>query len=102
CFCSPSPVVLPEAEVEEDSGAARDREQCEHEADEGRVDTERRRDPSTDARDYTVVPAAFERQHRDLIHPACTTSIRPAPTFASITSGPWPTWTTAFLPSSWP
>ena len=51
----PAAAVGPEREVEQDAGAAREREQREHEADEGRVDAERRRDPATDAGEHAVV-----------------------------------------------
>ena len=84
----PAAAVDPEREVEEDPGAAREREQREDEPHEGRVDGERRRDPAADAREHAVVLAAPERQGGSLGHLARTTSIRPAPTLASITNRP--------------
>ena len=75
--------VRPEGEVEEDPGAAGEREQREDEPDERRVDIEGRRDAAADARDHAVVVASFEREGGDLGHPARTTSTRPAPTRAS-------------------
>src|SRR5262249_31911619 len=94
-------VVDPEGEVEKDPGAAREREQREDEADERRIDAERRREPAAHAGDNAVLAAPLERQHRDLRHWARTTSTRPAPTLATIARGlPESTRTWAFLPSS--
>ena len=58
-------------------------------------------EPATDAGDDAIVVAALERQRRDLGHGARTTSMRPAPTCASIVSSRRvPVVTLAFVPSS--
>ena len=94
--------VDPQRQVQQDARAACEREQGEHEADERRVDAQPRRDAGADAGDHAVVPAALEeRCGRGGHAPSRTTSIRPAPTFASITSAaPEPVLTLALWPSS--
>ena len=82
-------------------GAAREREQREHEPHEGRVDDERRRDPSADAREDAVVVAALERQgagsrsrRAHHVDPAGADAWRRSRTC------PVPVWTVALRPSS--
>ena len=70
-------------------GAAREREHREDEPNERGVDGEPDCQPAADAGDDAVATAAFEEQRRHRAHrSALTMSIRPAPTFASITSSP--------------
>ena len=56
------------AEVEEDPGAARQREEREDEADERSVDAERCGNPATNAGDDAILLAPLERQRRDQAH----------------------------------
>ena len=92
----------PDGEVEEDSCAAREREQREDEADEVGVEAERGRDPAADAGDQAIVGAACESRDRHSGQPvARSMSISPTPTFASTTStGPPAGVDGAFRPDS--
>src|SRR5262249_34504117 len=73
--------------VEDDPGAAGEREEREDEPDERRVDADRLRDAGANAGDHTVVLAAAERDGHRAHRRARVTSICPAPTCASISSG---------------
>ncbi len=100
---APAVRIGPEREVEQDPRAAGQRQQGEDEPDKRRIDVERRPDAAADAGDHAVVVAAGEGEGRALRHPARITSIRPAPTRASIVRRvlPDPVCTEAFRPSSW-
>ena len=103
---APSVGVDPEREVEEDPGAAREREQREDEPDERRVDAERRASPPQTPGDDAVVVAALERGAPRSAQSPRPHHVDPAGADASRRSRAGrrvPVWTAALRPSScWP
>ena len=93
----------PEREIGDDARAAREGEQREDEPHERRVHAEAGGEAAADPGEDAILPASLEEEGRHLSQsPALTTSMRPAPTRASITSRPpRAVWTAAFRPSSW-
>src|SRR5262249_41016255 len=93
--------IDPERQIEQDAGSAGEGEQCEDEADEGGVDAEPRRHPSAHAGDHAIAARDLEEPFGPDQPPARTTSIRPAPTSATIVSRPLsPVRTVALRPLS--